>query len=552
MSTDQPDDLEPPAPTRPRGHTLQDRLRRSAEQRVQHQARAREPGQGGPGAQDELQALLDLLNNGPSVPPITPPVPPSAAPPQAPPSAAPAAPAAPSTFQSPPEAPPAPPTSPLTPDVVPPAAEQHPHGTFTRETFTRETFVPGTRPDAPFVPSSDPRWEDEGEEATWPQVPQARVLPAPGVAVPAPVPLPPVPDPDEVEIELEPDEWEDEHDLVDDELDERDNLPAVRGVPAVHTHKAPGVVGRRRMRRDLRQAKRETRMAKRRYRILPRTVIGITAMLLVAAMAAGASGAVLYAYYDWRLTQNEDRVGDLAEGLETRLTDADTAVENATNEAVADVRAEGDALRELINDQNRIAELLPLISESVWYVSTLDDSGRASVGSAFVVSGDDDGSLLLASYATVAAATVDPAPEITLRKGDRTMVASLYAWDPARDLALLTVSEPNMGALVWANEEQRAEAAGKRGYVATGLGGAEATISPGQVLDLTANEIQHNVAISEQYQGGPLLTSDGTVLGVASMEYEPLNFESTGGVSFAVPVGLACEQVLTCNGDSPA
>lgn len=428
------------------------------------------------------------------------------------------------------------------------------------------------------MPSSDPRWDDESEVAQpWsstPVAPLAAPSPSPSIAPSLPPPVPDAPDehdaPESHQVPAtsralpvplppsgEPEVGEPGPDLDDpeheaDEVEAPDALPAVRPLPAVRAPQPAGLRARRRMHKDLRQAKREARMAKRRYRILPRTVIGITAMLLAAAIAAGASGAVLYAYYDWRLTQNEDRVGDLAEGLETRLTDANVAVENATNDAVEQVRQEGDALRELINDQNRIAELLPTISESVWYVSTLDDAGRASVGSAFVVSGGGDGSLLLTSYAAVSASTVDPAPEITLRKGDRTMVASLYAWDPARDLALLTVDQPDMEPLAWANEEERAVAAGKRGYVATGLGGAEATISPGQVLDLTANSIMHNVAISEQFRGGPLLTSDGKVLGVASMDYQPLNFESTGGVAFAVPVALSCEQVLTCNGESPA
>lgn len=308
---------------------------------------------------------------------------------------------------------------------------------------------------------------------------------------------------------------------------------------------------RRRARKAARQARREERMLHRRYRIFPRTVIGISAMLLVAAIAAGATGAVLYAYYDWRLTQNEDRVGDLARGLEGRLEDANTNIENETNEAINQVREETEALTALVEDQNRIVELLPEISPSVWLVSTLDDSGRPATGSAFVVSGDGGGSLLLTSYATVAASTVDPAPEITLRKGEDTMVASLYSWDPERDLALLTVDRPDMEPLAWANEEERAEAAGKRGYAVTGLGGAEATLSPGQVLDLTAAEVQHSIPISEHYQGGPILTPAGKVLAVASLEYQPLNFESTGSVTFGVPVGLACERVLTCNGGAP-
>lgn len=565
MTPEQPDERDPRAPTRPRGHTLQDRLRRSAEQRAQHQARAHDvpSGEG-----DEVAALLDLLENGPAVPPIAP----------ADPSVGPSV--EPSVGRVDPAAgAPAGDGGTATPSTPPPPMAGE--GTFTRETFMREVFTPASRSDDGVfdVPSSPAAWpaptwdrsaqpDDPGAPDTWDvsaapivEPPQLRGGDAPpgdaspeeappgeapteGRSLPAVVPFrPAAPSPDEGE-----------HDAADDELDDGDgpgtDVVLAPGLLPDAPGKAAGLRTRRRMHRDLRQAKRESRMAKRRYRIFPRTIIGITAMLLVAAIAAGASGAVLYAYYDWRLTQNEDRVGDLAEGLETRLTDANVAVENATNEAVEEVRTEGEALRELINDQNQIAELQPLISESVWYVSTLDDSGRASVGSAFVVAGSADGSLLLTSYATVSASTVDPAPEITLRKGDRTMVATLYAWDPERDLALLTVDQPDMAPLTWANEDERAEAAGKRGFVVTGLGGADATFSPGQVLDLTATGIQHNVAISEQFQGGPLLTAGGKVLGVASMDYNPLNFESTGGVSFAVPVGLACEQVLSCNGDA--
>jgi S1-C subfamily serine protease len=560
MSTDTPQS-PPPAddgpdlgldprtgPTRPRGHTLQDRLRLTAERRAQRHVRDPDPD---PDPDAGLAALIDLLNNGPSVPPKAP-TDPSAAvatdpgaavPPDlgaaAVPTAEPILPAAPAppvqlfrddplppVQAAPPLVAPAPPVAPQMPSAPAPAPQMP------------------VAPPAPLAPPAAPPAVTPAPAAFSPSAraevppPEALTRPSPAAReVPGLVPLPVEEVPDLEVGHADPGPGHDT-DLDGDDAD-----------GAVET---TGLRARRRMKKASRQAKRERRMERRRYRILPRTVIGITTMVLVAGLAAGATGAVLYAYYDWRLTQNEDRVGDLAEGLEGRLTEANTAIQNSTDEAVADVRAEGDALRELIEDQNAIAAVLPEVSPSVWFVSTLDDSGRSSVGSAFVVGADGEQSLLLTSYTTVAAASVDPAPEITLRKGDETMVATLYSWDPERDLALITVDRSDLTPLAWASEEQRAEAAGKRGFAVTGLGGADATVSPGQVLDLTATEIQHNIAIGPQFQGGPILSSDGKVLGVASLEYAPLNFQPGGGVTFGVPIGLACERVLTCNGTSPA
>ncbi len=45
-----------------------------------------------------------------------------------------------------------------------------------------------------------------------------------------------------------------------------------------------------------------------RERFVPRTLFGLVAILLVASVSAGASGVVLYAYYEYRLQRSEDRV----------------------------------------------------------------------------------------------------------------------------------------------------------------------------------------------------------------------------------------------------
>src|SRR3546814_16297916 len=79
-----------------------------------------------------------------------------------------------------------------------------------------------------------------------------------------------------------------------------------------------------------------------------------------------------------------------------------------------------------------LSGLLEQAAPSVWFVSTLDEAGQPSVGSAFVVFSDTEQSFLLASFATVRANTQEPTPGITLRKRDEEMPASLTAWAPER------------------------------------------------------------------------------------------------------------------------
>src|SRR5437588_98998 len=80
---------------------------------------------------------------------------------------------------------------------------------------------------------------------------------------------------------------------------------------------------------------------------------------------------------------------------------------------------------------------------------------------------------------------------------------------------------------------------GQRVFAASGLGGAGAAMSQGFVGDVSSAGIQHDAAIGPGYQGGPLLDSDGNVLGVASRTYAPLGF-GTDSVWFGVPIRNAC------------
>lgn len=330
-------------------------------------------------------------------------------------------------------------------------------------------------------------------------------------------------------------------------------VPVVAPVTDPDPVPTPARPTRREARRERRLAseeKRSERLALRRHRILPRTVIGIASMLLFFGLGVGVAGAILYAYYDWRLSENEQRVGELSASLEERLQSANEELQASSAAAVDNIRREARPLRDLLEDTAAVSDLTGRLNGSVWFVETLDDNGVASVGSGFIASSDDAQSLLVTSYSAVAASTTEPAPTITVRSGGDEVEAELYNWDTARDLALLIVPRGGLEPLPWADADALAHLVGERVYAVEGLGANGVSLSPGFVIDQSTAGLQHTVALGQAFRGGPLVNGHGEVVGIASLAYAPLNF-APGDVTFAVPVQATCERVLTCSGDVP-
>jgi S1-C subfamily serine protease len=92
---------------------------------------------------------------------------------------------------------------------------------------------------------------------------------------------------------------------------------------------------------------------------------------------------------------------------------------------------------------------------------------------------------------------------------------------------------------------------GDRLFAISGLGSTGASITQGFVADVSTDGIQHDVAVGSQFQGGPIINSDGEVVGVASRTYSPLGFNPQA-VYFAPLVRLACQTVLRCPEGGPA
>jgi S1-C subfamily serine protease len=283
-------------------------------------------------------------------------------------------------------------------------------------------------------------------------------------------------------------------------------------------------------------------------RLLPRTVLGMSVVLIAAAVGAAFSGTVLYAYYEYRLNQNEERIASFVEGFDDRFQTALDTINAESESAKADIRNELKPLQEIAAEGATLKSLGDSVKESVWFVSTQDEAGQPSVGTAFAIASDDDQTLLLTSWNTVRAASRTPGPALTVRKGDQTLKVTLWTWQEERDLALLVSSQGNIPKLNVAPRDPPLEV-GTRVFAASGLGAGGVSVSQGFVSDVSSAGIQHDAEVGPSFQGGPLLNSKGEVLGIASRAYSPIGF-STDSIWFAAPIRAACEKVLRCpNGD---
>lgn len=277
---------------------------------------------------------------------------------------------------------------------------------------------------------------------------------------------------------------------------------------------------------------------------LPTTALGMAALLFFMSIASAFTGAVLYAYYEYRLGQTEDRVDEFEAGFDDALEEALGRIGEERDAAVGQVQSALDDLERFSASGETLSSLLEQAQASVWFVETLDEAGQPSVGSAFVVFADSEQSFLLTSFTTVRAATSSPGPDVVLRKGDDRVAAEVTSWDPANDLALLTIDRPNLPALEWASTDPPVQV-GDRVFVVSGLGGGGGAISQGFVAGVSSEGVQHDAPVGAAFQGGPLLSSNGQVLGIASRAYSPIGF-SPEAVFFGVPVRNACSQVIRC------
>ncbi len=295
-----------------------------------------------------------------------------------------------------------------------------------------------------------------------------------------------------------------------------------------------------------------TRRGMLRYRVLPRSVVGISMLILAFAVGAGFSGVVLYSYYQYRQNQSDNKVNALISGYKGQFDRAQADLNAAVAAAKADIADQVKGSQSLQASPTQMASVIKQVAPSVFFVHTLDQSGQPSVGTAFVISSSNGQSLLLTSYSTVAAATHTPGPQVFISQGPggTDTPVTLRTWDPQYDLALLIVDKAGLTPVTPAPSSP-SPAPGDRLFAVSGLGSAGASLTAGTVVDVSSSGLEVDTPIGTAFQGGPLVNQAGQVVAVASRSYAPLGFTSQG--TYFVPyVEAACAKVLSCpNGTLP-
>lgn len=293
-----------------------------------------------------------------------------------------------------------------------------------------------------------------------------------------------------------------------------------------------------------------TRRGMLRYRVLPRSVVGISMLILSFAIGAGFSGVVLFSYYQYKQNQANDKVNALISGYKGQFAKAEADLNSAVAAAKANIATQLKGAQDLQAGPSQLASVIKLVAPSVFFVHTLDQSGQPSVGTAFVVSSNSSQSLLLTSYTTVVAATRSPGPQVFVSHGDNgggsQTPVTVKTWDPQYDLALLILPRGGLPPLAVAPSSPSPEP-GDRLFAVSGLGSAGASLAQGAVVDVSSNGLELDAPIGTPFQGGPVVNKSGQVIAVGSRSYAPLGFSSQG--TFFVPfVQAACNKVLSCPG----
>ncbi len=307
------------------------------------------------------------------------------------------------------------------------------------------------------------------------------------------------------------------------------------GAPAPSTE-SPALNRRQRKAAEKARAKRRP---KPKMRLLPRSVLGMSMLILAAGVGAAVSGTALYMNYAYRRDVSDAQV----KGLRTTISKGVEAVNAEGTNARFRIQQELEPLLRQAAIGDTLAQILRDAQPSLWSIRTFDEAGQATVGTAFVVASDAEKSFLLTSLSVVRASIVRPGPEILLQQAANQATATLWSWQEDKDIALLIVQKGNLPKLQWTKSDSTK--VGTQVFAVSGFGTAGGAVTNGFIADVSTSGVQHSAALGTAFRGGPLLDGTGKVVAILSKSYSPFGFASDG-VWFAPPVTAACDKVLKC------
>jgi len=225
-------------------------------------------------------------------------------------------------------------------------------------------------------------------------------------------------------------------------------------------------------------------------------------------------------------------------GLAWRVQQDSAQAMAAQQQHITRLQADINQLRSRTSQQADWSQLAALVEPSVFTIST-----DAGLGSGWVVRSDAGGSDLLTNYHVVADALASGTQTVDVIQADRTLRGTIVHADSTDDLAVVHV-QARLTPLQPAATRPRVGATVMVVGSPLGLGG---TISIGLVSGFRSiggsDYVQFSAPISPGNSGGPVVDSQGHVVGVARGKFVGDGVEALG---FAIPVSVACAQLNVC------
>ena len=167
-----------------------------------------------------------------------------------------------------------------------------------------------------------------------------------------------------------------------------------------------------------------------------------------------------------------------------------------------------------------------------------------SAGTGCVVRGD--GVILTGSHVIEGAKDID----VTTYNGKVYKASVLAKMGKNKDLALLKINPKQQLRTISFGDSEQVKVGQKVLAIGNPFGFA-GTLTSGIVsrIDYAKGRIQTDAAINPGCSGGPLLNSQGQVIGISQSIYNPDNNISNIGIGFAIPVNEAKRFIQTANLD---
>lgn len=173
------------------------------------------------------------------------------------------------------------------------------------------------------------------------------------------------------------------------------------------------------------------------------------------------------------------------------------------------------------------------VSPSIVSVDVDIDDGVSS-GTGFIV--DSAGTILTSGHVIEGHKKI----KITLSSGEKYDGQIISASENSGDFALLKIKPKKNLPVIKLGDSSRVKVGQKVLAIGNPFGFSR-TLTEGIVsrVDKDKNKIQTDAAINPGCSGGPLLNTDGEVIGINQSIYNPDNNKSNIGIGFAIPVNLA-------------